>query len=105
MKTPAVMCIALTRMMPSAMPLSLQKAATSSVMRRSSRRFAVSKVRYLVWLFIAGAPIAARSLRGDGADAQHLEVAAVDVVELVELIVVPHRVGRARVVPVGAVVG
>jgi len=42
------MCIALTNNIPSAMPLSRQQVAASSVMRTSSRRFGVLKVKYLV---------------------------------------------------------
>ena len=44
-QTPAVMCIAETSAMPSAIPDSSTAAWTSSVMRTNSRRSAVSKVR------------------------------------------------------------
>ena len=43
--TPAVMCMAETRTMPSAMPLSAQVRATSSVIRTRPRRRGSSKVR------------------------------------------------------------
>jgi hypothetical protein len=52
--TPAVMCMADTSAMPSAMPASSTAVCTSSVMRTNSRRRSVLKVRYTVCERMAG---------------------------------------------------